>query len=148
MWIRLFRWMVITVVVGVGAAGLYVSGSPTQERARRLDEQRVSDLENVSNGIDQYWNMNQVLPKSLEELQAGRNIYIDSIIDPDSGEPYIYERIGDVTYQLCANFTTETTQDVRPAPMSGTRFWTHNVGKTCFTLEPFQPDTLKPAVAR
>lgn len=148
MWIRVFRWTVIIVVVGVGIAGLYVSGSPGQERARKLDEQRVNDLENITQGIDQYWNMNQTLPKSLEELQAERNVYIDSIVDPESGEAYIYERTSDTAYQLCANFTTETVQDIRPASISGTRFWTHNIGKTCFPLKPLQADTLKPTVVR
>ena len=67
--IRIFHWTVVIVVSGVAIAGLFASGSPSNERAKRLDEQRVSQLESISYAIDQYWNQNKSLPATLTELE-------------------------------------------------------------------------------
>ncbi len=67
------------------------------ERARRLDTQRINDLESIASSIDQYYNNvnHSQLPASLDELKQERNIYIGNTIDPETGSPYGYARIGD-----------------------------------------------------
>lgn len=148
MWVRAFHWTVFIVVLVVAVTGLFISGSPSKERARRLDEQRVSHLESISYGIDQYWNTNSRLPQSLEELSTSRNIFIQAINDPGTGELYTYERTGTDTYQLCASFETVTPNDERTQPVRGTRFWAHGVGETCFGLEVIKTTEEKPAIVR
>lgn len=133
--IRAFHWAVIIVVTGVAIAGLFASGSPSDERARRLDDQRVNELESISYAIDQYWNQNKKLPATLAELENTRNIYVQSTNDPESGVPYDYAATGDQTYNLCAVFNAPSREDGATnvsGPKSG--FWKHSEGVVCFPL--------------
>jgi len=38
-------------------AGLYVIGAPSEERALRLDERRLTDLMRLTAAVDAYWSM-------------------------------------------------------------------------------------------
>ena len=134
--IRIFHWTVVIVVFGVAIAGLFASGSPSNERAKRLDEQRVSQLESISYAIDQYWNQNKSLPATLTELENSRNIFVQSTYDPETGIGYDYAVTGDRTYNLCAVFDAPSRDDVNSAPSGPTSgFWKHSTGETCFPLE-------------
>lgn len=63
-------------VAATAVYGFWLSGSPSAERARRLDAQRINDLQQISYGMDQYWEFNGKLPESLEEAQRMRNIFL------------------------------------------------------------------------
>lgn len=142
--LRVFRWSVVAVTVIVGVAGLMASGSPQQERARRLDEQRVNDLEQISYAVDQFYGINKVIPNSLEDLQNSRNVYIRSISDPETGAPYEYSTQDDRHYTLCAVFASESQQDLKSDLTRGNAFWTHGQGRACFDFETPTLDTGKP----
>ncbi|KAA0206467.1 hypothetical protein EDM68_02120 [Candidatus Uhrbacteria bacterium] len=137
---RVFVGAVIVAVLAVLVAGLWLGGSPAQERARRLDSARVSDLQNVSNAIDQYYNTNNALPPDLDTLARARETYfIGNVADPESGEPYEYVIRGANTYDLCATFATDNRDEdsVRPRepyPSWEGRFWRHGPERTCFTI--------------
>jgi type II secretory pathway pseudopilin PulG len=134
-WIRIFHWTVIVAVVAVALAGLFAAGSPQQERARRLDVQRVNDLEQISYAIDQYYKTNGVLPDSLETLQSSRNIYVGSITDSETGTMYEYLIEDADRYSLCAVFTTVSETDKPFDRSRGSAFWSHGIGYTCFELD-------------
>lgn len=146
MWIRVFHWTVIVVVLAVAIAGLLASGSPSRERARRLDETRVNNLESITYGIDQYWNENETLPQTLADLQKERTVFVQSISDPETGEMYEYRPTGERTYELCAVFATESSRDTRLGRTSG--FWTHGMGRTCFEAEASPVDGRAPSLVR
>ena len=61
-------WVAV-VVVSVGT-GLYLLGSPAEERARRMDARRITDLQAISAAADLYWTRHDSLPMSLDELAA------------------------------------------------------------------------------
>lgn len=143
--IHVFVAVIVLAVAAAVVNAFFTIGSPTQERARRLDQQRVNDLQQISSSIDQYYNLNQrhLLPETLEALRQERNVYVGSIADPKTGQPYEYRRTGgDMSYELCATFETEAIADpqkpyaARPYPdaASGTNFWSHGVGRVCFDL--------------
>ncbi len=136
---RAFVGAVIVSVIGVLLAGLWLGGSPAQERARRIDAARDKSLQSISNAIDQYYNTNARLPDDLDTLVRARETYwVDSITDPESGEPYEYRIRTDTTYELCATFTTDSTvSDPRltdPYAPPDNRFWEHGPERTCFTI--------------
>ena len=130
----LFIGFVALAVVVVVIFGLVSAGSPAAERVRRGDEQRVSELQQISYAIDSYWTQNGALPTSLEILAKSPDTYMTSIADPRSGELYTYHPSDRGTYQLCATFEGATPMDTsRPVPPPET-FWNHDIGETCFDL--------------
>ncbi|MEM1263496.1 MAG: hypothetical protein AAGH76_13930 [Pseudomonadota bacterium] len=117
------------VVVGTCVIiGLFLAGSPYDQRLKRLDKQRVSDLRRVVYAIDENWTGNNALPAVLPELVDGRTLRrLPS--DPVTGIPYEYEIVDAGRYRLCAEFAT-----ARDA-YSDDDFWTHPKGRHCFALE-------------
>ena len=115
------------IVVIAVVAGLYLSGSPGEQRLLRLDERRVSDLLQLSYTISNYWDETSRLPAELAALVDGQRLR-SVPQDPQSGAAYTYE-ISDVdTYRLCAEFARASLQRV-PSD-----FWAHPAGSYCFEL--------------
>jgi hypothetical protein len=124
------------LVVGVVGYGLFVVGTPAQQRLLQLDERRVSDLQSITHAIDSYWERNESLPATFEDL---RNpvYYVSSFEDPKTTQAYEYRIVAGQTYELCATFEAEPAYrryDKPRAPVSE-RFWEHGIGRTCFEIE-------------
>jgi len=117
--------IVVLVVLGALGGGFYLVGPPAEERARRLDQRRETDLQRLRLAADLYRTRNQRLPASLDELakEAGTNIYAR---DPQSGAPYTYAVKGEDSYELCAEFARESEQ------RGG--FWSHSDGRQCYAI--------------
>jgi hypothetical protein len=129
---KLFAIIVSSVVTVILVAGLIVGGLPSSERARRFDDERVMDLQNIRFGvIDEYYRVNGRLPESLDEARRATPMSGESFLDPGTDELYAYERLGERTYSLCATFDLPSTPEsakVDPA-------WTHEAGTMCYTFD-------------
>jgi hypothetical protein len=142
-----FISVVVAVVTIVAVSGLWIAGSPAAERARRFDDRRTSALQSISAAIDHYWSINKALPKDLETLQATRDVYVESIVDPENGTRYEYTLTDSDSYSLCAEFSTVTT-NAEPTNYnpSTAKFWQHDTGRTCYQIDvrkPTSTDVLK-----
>ncbi|HVM90892.1 MAG TPA: hypothetical protein VMU11_03280 [Verrucomicrobiae bacterium] len=137
---KVFVGAVIVIVLATLIAGLWISGSPAAERARRLDDRRIQDLQSIANAIDNYYNQNNLqLPATLATLTAQRDAYyVSGITDPENGQTYDYVTNSTSTYKLCAVFTTDTrgqSQDQNQNyPYNGSTFWEHGPERTCFSI--------------
>lgn len=131
-WKRALTATTIGVVAVVALAGLPVVGSPSAERARRLDQRRVAELRGIVDATNVYFGRHQRLPASLEELSAegGLNVLTRAT---ETGS-FEYRVSGDRRYELCAVFQGET----RSASETD-RFWAHGAGRQCFDLEAKRP---------
>ena len=124
------RWVasvaLLTVVGGV-LAGLYLSGSPSEQRLLRLDEKRSNDLSQLARSISYYRQKHDQMPESLEDLVDGQ--MLNSLpLDPVTGAAYLLQLTEGDSYRLCANFA-------RPSVQMGERqFWAHPSGLHCFTF--------------
>jgi len=99
----------------------------------QFDKVRVADLQNITFSIDMYWQRNEVLPASLEDLQ--NPLYrIGSIVDPKTGELYEYQIVGDTAFEVCAVFESESEAINKPLVRSSNTF-EHGIGRTCFETE-------------
>ncbi|MCY4365009.1 MAG: DUF5671 domain-containing protein [Chloroflexi bacterium] len=127
---------VVAVVVVVSTIGysIYLAGTPGQQRDVRLDERRVSDLQNISNNIDSYLDLNFEMPGALEDLMGPR-FFVRSVEDPETGEPYEYRVIEGTSYELCAIFATDTSERRDDRRTFSERAWDHGRGRTCYELE-------------
>jgi len=102
----------------------------------------VNDLQNIQYQIVNFYQKKGVLPNSLDELKdpiAGFNIPLD----PDTAVSYGYEKVSDIGFKVCADFSLESDSQIdskymtRPMPVSSEIFpvnenWRHNSGRQCF----------------
>lgn len=147
---------VSAVVLVVVVAGFTLLGSPSYRRQLRLDAQRVSALQAISDEVARPARESGdatpvVLPPSLEQLVTRQGSWLTpaDARDPETGAPYEY-RVTDAShYELCASFALPTPSE-SVARQSGTvaaAFWNHGSGRSCFTLEAGVGVVLTPADA-
>lgn len=114
---------VILAIVG----GFWVLGTPWRQRQLTLDQQRIQGLVGIASILhDQAMRADQkyVLPVSLD--QGTRKT------DPVTNKPYEYRRLSPITYELCAEFATNSRQN--PPAEKASKIWQHPQGRHCFEL--------------
>ena len=134
------RWaarvlVVTTVLVAVGciAYALTLTGSPGSQRETRLDERRVSHLSNIAVNIDLFWELNGELPSDFADM-PGPKYFLDEVADPETGERYEYRVLEAPRYELCAVFSTDTTEQPHGDRGFSERYWYHQEGRNCLEL--------------
>lgn len=133
MGVKFFGSIVVIMVVTVIIVGLIIAGSPAEERARRFDDEREYDLQQISAAVDLYVSKTGRLPSSLNDLvkpEVARLYNIPSITDPETSAPYEYSTTSNTAYQLCAKFSRATKETIYP----NNRAWEHPAGNKCFEL--------------
>lgn len=142
--LKAFISIVVAVVSITAVAGLWTAGSPAAQRAKRFDGIRTTDLQNISNAVDTYWSTAKSLPPELATLQTSRDIYISSIIDPETGATYEFRPTASDSYSLCAVFSTDTknTTPTNYNPISP-KFWEHGIGRTCYQINVHKTTTIE-----
>jgi hypothetical protein len=121
----------VATVLAAVVAGLFVLGSPREERARRVDDRRVVDLQGIAAATDLYWTRHSQLPASLDELTAEPGVRI-STSDPARSEFYGYKPLDSIHYEVCASFERESEE---PSRDPARNLWAHGSGPQCFQLE-------------
>jgi hypothetical protein len=124
---QLLAGIVTLVVVAAVATGIVILGSPSDERAKRLDLRRVSDLQGMQNAVDFYFAERAALPASVEELSEHPGVRIGG--DPVTGAAYRYRPLGAEQFELCATFERASA----PRVLTGVDLWEHPAGDYCFT---------------
>ncbi len=147
--LKIFVGLVIAAVVVVVVVGLYFAGSPSQERNRRFDEQRINALQQISSAVQYYFEHENTLPQSLDELKGKPDYYLPALLDPKTGSAYEYNVAGTSSYELCATFDLPSLgNDPRyPKPAAEPYysavpvqdFWQHAAGRKCYTFELSKP---------
>ena len=150
---------VAVLAVAAIIAGFFIVGTPAQARLARFDAQKVSDLQNIQSQITYYWQAKQKLPAVITDLN--NSLSYDSLpVDMQTGESYVYQAIGALSFKLCATFNAQSrgnqntysqTRAVMPAaPMPAQEKaalsvkdmpqdnWQHESGQVCFdrTIDP------------
>lgn len=128
------RLLVAAGIVAVAAlvGGFILMGSPSAQREQRMDQRRVSDLQQIETTLRNHFDETGALPPDLATLAARPGVGL-SIRDPDTGAPYGYRIEAPQRFALCADFSTDTA-----AVRRGQRAWmmpvewAHGVGNTCF----------------
>ncbi|MDP4007297.1 MAG: hypothetical protein Q8P55_01735 [bacterium] len=131
----LFVRLVIGVVVVAIGYGIFLVGSPTTQRSLQADQRRVSDLQQISFAIDEYWARNQKLPQTLEELQDSRYYFVESTADAITKNPYEYQVVAEKQYELCAVFVLSSADNRSSLRFPPSKVWEHEAERTCFELE-------------
>jgi hypothetical protein len=148
----------ILAIVTIGS-GFFIVGTPVEARLARFDAQKVSDLQNIQSQVVYYWQAKQKLPATITDLNNSLN-YGPVPADPQSGESYVYQATGALSFKLCATFNaqsrgnqnfysgTRALTPTAPTPaeekaiLSGKGMqednWQHGAGEVCFerTIDP------------
>ncbi|MEK7193575.1 MAG: hypothetical protein AAB652_02185 [Patescibacteria group bacterium] len=159
---KYFVYTIIAIVAFSVIAGFFIVGSPKDARLRQADEQRIQHLQNIQWQIVNYWQVKEMLPTKLSDLNdAIRGFTVPK--DPETGADYqytikktlkgtIYDDLIPPTFELCATFNRPSSQTSRnvypvakPFPANGPGFvefesysWEHAEGRVCFerTIDP------------
>ena len=146
-------WVVLLIVFS-----FMVIGSPKSQRALRLDDKRVADLQTIQWSVINYWQQKEKLPETLKELSnplSGSTVPVDP--EFEKGLAYEYLKKSDMTFELCATFSADmpkgwqeysngggiaypmmaerdvATSSMYPYPGVATNeSWDHKIGRTCF----------------
>ncbi len=110
--------------------GFSVLGSPRTQQLLKYDAQKVSDLQNIQNAIQNFYSKKGTLPKDFAELST-LNYYINKI-DSQTQKPYEYAKTGVTTYNLCAEFNKESN-DKNNINIYSLKSWSHPAGYYCFS---------------
>ena len=108
--LRAFLGIVVLLVVACLAYSMFLLGTPGEQRSLRFDEQRISDLRNISRNVDLYWEVNQQLPESFDDMSGPRYSISLLYTTRSPNEEYEYQAIEEAGYELCAVFTTDSTR--------------------------------------
>ncbi len=137
--------VVAALVLASIILGFFIVGTPKQQRNRRIDDQKVMELQTLQSQIVDYWSRKKVLPEELEALQDNISGFKPPA-DPESGKPYEYNVIEPLKFKLCADFLTSNTglpssksRSAYTSPYSPfQQNWEHEKGRTCFsrTIDP------------
>lgn len=149
---KIFTYGIIGIVAIAIIAGFFIVGSPGDERIRRFDVRRETDLSMIQSEITYYWQNKQSLPVALDNLHDDlRGVSIP--VDPDTGIAYEYRVLSEKSFELCAMFslpsdekTTVSEATARPISypvISGNVSWWHAAGLICFERT-IDPDFFRP----
>jgi hypothetical protein len=146
----------IILVVASISYSFMIIGSPMTQRALRLDDRRVNDLQNLQYQVINYWQQKEELPKDLTALSnplSGYSVPVEP--EFEKGKKYEYAVKGKLTFELCATFSLPIPKGWReyssggvipmiayekdassisyPYPGGGVNeSWDHQEGRTCF----------------
>ncbi|MBI2041544.1 MAG: hypothetical protein HYT20_00810 [Candidatus Nealsonbacteria bacterium] len=133
-------WIISFIVLASVIAGFFIIGTPAAQRAKRFDDQRISNLQILQSQIVDYWVRKKSLPQSFSDLENSiTGFYAPK--DPQSDTPYGYKIIDALSFELCAAFKTSSKdfgQNLRVAKPyypydSFQQNWEYKTGETCFT---------------
>ncbi|MDP3697793.1 MAG: DUF5671 domain-containing protein [Candidatus Taylorbacteria bacterium] len=150
---KIVAWISSVVVLVAIVGGFFIVGTPAEQRAKRFDERRVSDLQTIQNQLVSYWIQKGELPEEVDELTKDKLSGFSLPIDPETGESYEYTKLTTFSFELCAVFKTESSNDnganygfhksnllTTPMRLIPDQFntWFHGPGRTCFerTIDP------------
>ncbi|TSC75171.1 MAG: hypothetical protein G01um101444_17 [Parcubacteria group bacterium Gr01-1014_44] len=153
---KLAAWVSSVIVLVAIAAGFFIVGTPAQQRAKRFDQQRISDLQNIQNQLINYWIQKDRLPEESGELSLDQLSGFIWPRDPETEKEYEYTKLTAFSFSICAVFKTENKNE--GSPYSGYREfqkpgllasptgiidkpfyrWSHGQGLVCFerTIDP------------
>lgn len=132
---RIFA-LVAAIAVAIGVvAGFWVLGSPNRQRQIAADRERIQDLRSIVWRLyeDAEKARDRGQPVELPESLEGR----DRTTDPITDQAYEYRRLSETTYELCAEFATDSsTYPLSQAPRDQQeKNWRHPQGRHCFKFD-------------
>ncbi len=142
---KYFAWSTSTIVLIAVIGAFFIVGSPATARLIQLDQQKISDLQNIQYQIVNYWQGKEKLPADLSGLSDPISGFKVPVDPQNKEEGFNYEyNIKDVTnlsFELCATFNKNSTdqygrynkgQSIGYPVKGQMENWQHSAGRFCF----------------
>ncbi len=107
----IFITLLCLFVVALIAEGLIIAGSPMSQKDIQLDSNRLEAFNNIKYQIENYYTANGKMPNSLNDLSSNVNVK-----DPETKMDFDYKLILPYSYNLCATFSTDNSEQVKNYP--------------------------------
>ncbi len=126
----------LTVVVSL-ISGFMHTETPGEVRDMNLDAKQITDLQDMQYRVQAYASLHEALPKSLSDAYSGLQLPMA----PEGRAMYRYEVISYNSFNLCAEFFTETKPGenalygydyTEPFSIKNPDDWSHGKGEWCF----------------
>jgi hypothetical protein len=144
-------WRIVSGLFMIGSIilGFSILGSPMSQRLQRYDLQKLNDLQSIQWQIVNYYQQKETLPATLGDINDPIGGWV-APMDPQTKSVYEYEKTGELSFNLCANFNKESLAGMgrdgitmmtsyAPSPIGkGGENWSHPAGRHCFsrTIDP------------
>jgi type III secretory pathway component EscS len=143
---KMVGWITAFIILIAVVSGFFIIGSPTSQRLARFDQQKVNDLQNIQWQVVNFWQNKKRLPENLSELEDPISSFMVPV-DQQTQEEYGYKTTSVLTFELCAEFNKESTEQSNASlrvakPFGGPGIvdsnWAHEEGEICFerTIDP------------
>lgn len=128
---------VLAIVLAFVVVGYMKIDSPSVAREVRIDQNQISDLQDIQWRVEAYHQETNSPPNSIESLYED----IPAPAAPEDRQPYELNVTGADSYELCATFAHFTPSNERsiPRPISKeddiylqNYNWEHGEGEKCF----------------
>ncbi len=113
--IKAFFFSSLVVVAIVFVSSWFFVDSPKIARERKIDQKLLNNIYSVESYVNIYYEKKEILPESLNDLSGviDGGMSEESMIDPRTGDRIDYTKLGDESFQLCANFKTDSYESER-----------------------------------
>lgn len=133
---KLAGWASMSVMIAIFIGSFFIVDSPRVAKDKKIDQQTVENLSQISFLIQEYYNLRQTVPGDLDELKKVKPFELN--------QPVTYSKKGDTAYTLCADFRLPSEEQPRPGPLEiVVDEWKHGTGDICFEKEAIKDQTLK-----
>ncbi|MFA5934927.1 MAG: DUF5671 domain-containing protein [Candidatus Paceibacterota bacterium] len=137
---RISLYIVSAIILASIAYGIFTIGLPSTQRARKMDETRISNLMSIQSEIVyNQWQKAGTVPTSLDSLNDPISNYVVPT-DPETSQSYEYKKISEKSFEICATFSTgnKTTDQFKKSEAISyngveSENWQHDPGRYCFT---------------
>ena len=129
-------WIASLVLVAAAfIASWFFVEPPKVARARLLDQALVNNIYSLESAVNNYYDRYKKLPDSLEAVTSDNGIYLpsQSLIDPETEVPIVYNKLGEQSFELCATFRSDSaaTDANGPSPAVYPGDKNHRAGYQC-----------------
>jgi hypothetical protein len=99
----------LLVVFVLGLAIVHME-SPQTTRDKKIDDNTLRDFDNINMNVNMYYNDNEELPESLQELKGDSNLnsYPGNTVSLKNID---YNKLSENKYELCADFIRSNLDD-------------------------------------
>jgi hypothetical protein len=111
---KMIGWITAFIILVSVVSGFFIIGTPASQRLSRFDQEKINDLHTIQWQIVNFWQNKERLPKTLSELEDSISSFIIPI-DQQTGEEYGYKIISILSFELCAEFNKESSEEALDA---------------------------------